>query len=147
MDLQIKSLEDTKKLAVELSAGVKAGNVYALYGDLGSGKTTFTGYFTKEIMGEAVRVQSPTFVIARTYINGNVSAKIRKIFHLDLYRIQSLTDLHELDIDDFFNDPAAVTIIEWPEIAEEILPKDKTVRIYFKYIDETTRQIKIQNLH
>ena len=126
------STEETKRLAFEIAKNIKPGDVIALYGDLGSGKTTFTGFLV-EGLGLKNRVQSPTFVIARKY--GNIN-------HIDLYRLGSEEDVENIGLKEMLDDKSSITIIEWPEIAERFLPKD-TLRIYFEFIDEKTRKIKI----
>jgi len=131
-----KSTEETKKFAVELARKIGKGSVLALYGDLGSGKTTFTRYFV-EAMGLTNRVQSPTFVVARKY--GYIN-------HVDLYRLTNETEAKDIGIGEMLNDTDSLTLIEWPEIIESILP-EKTIKIYFEYIDENTRKITIKNLH
>ncbi len=131
-----KSTEETKRLAVELAGKIQKGSVLALYGDLGSGKTTFTRYFV-EALGLKNRVQSPTFVVARRY--GDVN-------HLDLYRLTNEEEARDIGIEEMLFDQNSITLIEWPEIIENILP-EKTIKIYFEYIDENTRKITIENLH
>lgn len=131
-----KSTEETKKFAVELAHKVGKGSVLALYGDLGSGKTTFIRYFV-EAMGLKNRVQSPTFVVARKY--GYIN-------HVDLYRLTNETEAKDIGIGEMLNDTDSLTLIEWPEIIENLLPEE-TVKIYFEYIDENTRKITIKNLH
>jgi len=126
------STEETKRLAFEIAKNIKPGDVIALYGDLGSGKTTFTGFLV-ESLGLKNRVQSPTFVIARKY--GNIN-------HIDLYRLGSEEDVENIGLKEMLDDKSSITIIEWPEIAERFLPKD-TLKIYFEFIDEKTRKIKI----
>ncbi len=131
-----KSTEETKRLAVELAGKIQKGSVLALYGDLGSGKTTFTRYFV-EALGLKNRVQSPTFVVARRY--GDVN-------HVDLYRLTNEEEARDIGIEEMLFDQNSITLIEWPEIIENILP-EKTIKIYFEYIDENTRKITIENLH
>ena len=131
-----KSTEETKRLAVELAGKIQKGSVLALYGDLGSGKTTFTRYFV-EALGLKNRVQSPTFVVARKY--GDVN-------HVDLYRLTNEEEARDIGIEEMLFDQNSITLIEWPEIIENILP-EKTIKIYFEYIDENTRKITIENLH
>ena len=131
-----KSTEETKRLAVELAGKIQKGSVLALYGDLGSGKTTFTRYFV-EALGLKNRVQSPTFVVARRY--GDVN-------HVDLYRLTNEEEARDIGIEEMLSDQNSITLIEWPEIIENILP-EKTIKIYFEYIDENTRKITIENLH
>ena len=131
-----KSTEETKRLAVELAGKIQKGSVLALYGDLGSGKTTFTRYFV-EALGLKNRVQSPTFVVARRY--GDVN-------HVDLYRLTNEEEARDIGIEEMLSDQNSITLIEWPEIIENILP-EKTIKIYFEYIDENTRKITIENLY
>jgi len=132
MEIITHSTEETKRFACEIAKKLKPGNVVALYGDLGSGKTTFTRFLV-EALGVKKRVQSPTFVIARKY--GNVN-------HVDLYRLTSEKEVEEIGIEEIIKDKNAVTVVEWPEFAEKFLPKD-TMRIYFEYVDENSRRIKI----
>ena len=130
------STEETKRLAFELAQKITSGTTVALYGDLGSGKTTFTKYFV-EGLGLKNRVQSPTFVVARKY--GNVN-------HVDLYRLTSEEEAKDIGIEEMLIDKNMITLIEWPEVIEKLLP-EKTVKIYFEYIDENTRKIAIKNLY
>ena len=136
MESITKSTEETKKLAIELAKKTKKGSVLALYGDLGSGKTTFTRFFV-EALGLKNRVQSPTFVVARKY--GNIN-------HVDLYRLTSEEEARDIGIEEMLVDKNMITLIEWPEIINNLLPED-SVKIYFEYIDENTRKITIENLH
>jgi tRNA threonylcarbamoyladenosine biosynthesis protein TsaE len=131
-----RSTGETKKLAFEIANKIKKGDVIALYGDLGSGKTTFTGYLV-EGLGLKNRVQSPTFVVARKY--GYIN-------HVDLYRLTREEEAKDIGIEEMMLDEGLVTIIEWPEIIEKLLPEN-TVKIYFEYLDENTRKITIENLH
>ena len=84
-------------------------------------------------MGIDKRVQSPTFVIARKY--GNID-------HVDLYRLGTEDEVKDIGLKEMIEDKDSVTVIEWPEVAESLLPKD-TLRIYFEYVDETSRKIRI----
>ncbi|MBU0535140.1 MAG: tRNA (adenosine(37)-N6)-threonylcarbamoyltransferase complex ATPase subunit type 1 TsaE [Patescibacteria group bacterium] len=132
MEIITHSTEETKKLASEIAEKTKLGDTLALYGDLGSGKTTFTRYLV-ESLGLKNRVQSPTFVIARKY--GHVN-------HIDLYRIISEKEVGDLGIKEMIEDENSIMIIEWPELAENLLPEN-TIRIYFEYVDENSRKIRI----
>lgn len=136
MEKITKSTEETKKLAVELAGKIKHGAVLALYGDLGSGKTTFTRYLVSAL-GYSGRVQSPTFVVARKY--GNIN-------HVDLYRMTTKEEALDIGIEEMLSDKDSTTIIEWPEIVEDLFPEN-VIKIYFEYIDENSRRIKIQNLY
>ncbi len=140
MEVSTHSAQETKRLAFEIAKKITKGDVIALYGDLGAGKTVFTRYLA-EALGLKSRVQSPTFVIARRY-----KSKDLVMNHIDLYRLTSKQDAEDIGIEDFLNNPENITVIEWPEIIEGILPQ-KTIRIYFEDTGENARKIKIQNLH
>jgi tRNA threonylcarbamoyladenosine biosynthesis protein TsaE len=140
MEVSTHSPQETKKLASKLAKKIIEGSVIALYGELGAGKTTFTRYLVKAL-GFKSRVQSPTFVVARRYERDDLV-----INHIDLYRITSKQEAEDIGIDDFLKNQEGITVIEWPEIIESILPKE-TIRIYFEYIGENERKIKIQNLY
>lgn len=132
MEIITNSAQETKKLAEKLAKKAKKGYVFALYGDLGSGKTTFTSFFVKAL-GIENRTQSPTFVIARKYDYVN---------HIDLYRITNEQELVDFGLKEYLEDSDSITLIEWPELAEAYLPKD-TVKIKFEYVDENSRKITI----
>jgi tRNA threonylcarbamoyladenosine biosynthesis protein TsaE len=140
MDVTVKTIEETRKLACKIASKIKSGDVIALYGDLGAGKTTFTRFLC-ECLNVKSRVQSPTFVIARKYESNDVVVN-----HLDLYRLRTELELADLDLQQFFKNEKSITVIEWPEIAENLLPKD-CIKIKFEYVDETTRKINVQNIH
>lgn len=140
MEVSTKSTEETKELAFKIAKKISKGDVLALYGDLGSGKTTFTRYLT-EALGLKSRVQSPTFVIARKYENGSTILN-----HIDLYRLSSIQEARDIGIEEFLGNPKSITIIEWPELIEDLLPEN-TIRISFEHVGENERKIKIQNLH
>jgi len=143
MEILSKTTQDTKKMAGSIAAKLKPFDVIALYGDLGAGKTTFSSYLV-EALGFGSRVQSPTFVIARRYTHEK--GIIKTINHIDLYRLRSVAELHEIDLKGLLQEKDALTLIEWPEIAQELLP-ESTINIRFELIDENTRSINVQNLH
>lgn len=138
LEFTTKSTKETQEVAEKIAGMLQTGDVLALYGDLGSGKTTFTAYLVHSLGLEA-RVQSPTFVIARKYHGGK--NEIEVVNHLDLYRLGSIEEVEDLGLEEMFTEKNAITIIEWPEIAEVLLPNSvKTLE--FTYIDENIRKIK-----
>ncbi len=141
MEITSNSTQETNRLAEKLAKKTKPGDVFALYGNLGSGKTTFTNFLVKAL-GFDSRVQSPTFVIIRTY-NKNLG-KIRKVYHVDLYRLTRPEELDDLGWEEMFEEEDAVVIIEWPEFLEENLPKG-VKKLRFTYVDENTRKIDVQD--
>lgn len=135
MEIVTKSAKETEKLGEKLANTLKDGGVVCLYGELGSGKTTFTRGFVKGLNSKS-RVMSPTFILIREYEGS------RKIYHLDLYRLGKLEDIKSLGLEEIFGNSKNIVIIEWPEIIKEILPKKRT-EIYFKYLSENERKIRI----
>jgi len=133
-----KSEIETKGLAATFAKDLKGGEVIALIGDLGSGKTTFVRGVV-EALGSSARVKSPTFTIMNEYpINGNT---IKKIVHLDLYRFESANQLEGIGLDDYRRDDTVI-FVEWPEnVSDDKL--GSTHKIKFEFIDDQTRQINL----
>lgn len=142
MVIKIYSEEELDKVSKRIAEKIQPKSIVALYGDLGAGKTTFTRYFVKNL-GSTARVQSPTFIIQRTYVTNNKD--IQKIHHLDLYRLNRKEDLGDIDFEELFNDEKSVTVIEWPQIIEEMLPQ-KTIKIYFDSLEGEERTLDVQNI-
>ena len=142
MELELTSLEETKQLAERIAKDIKVGDVIALYGDLGSGKTTFTKFLV-EALGFDVRVQSPTFVVARKYSKSN--GTLSTINHVDLYRMTKEEEVDDIGLEELFTEPDSITILEWPELAEDKL-SSRTVKIKFTLLNEG-RKANVQNLH
>jgi tRNA threonylcarbamoyladenosine biosynthesis protein TsaE len=106
-------------------------------GDLGAGKTTFIKYLCKRLGIAAEAVSSPTFSIINSYTNG----KDIRIWHIDLYRLNSVQELYEIGITEIVADDAWV-FIEWPELATALLPIPH-VEIVFEQVIENARNIKV----
>ena len=136
MEVLSRSAKDTQELAGTVAKRLIKGDVLALYGELGGGKTTFVRCLVKAL-GLDSRVQSPTFVLHRRY---------RFVNHLDLYRIKNLSEARNLGIEDILRDKEYITIVEWPEFIEELF-SDLTIRIYFKHVSENERKITIHNFN
>ena len=137
--MQLKSLEDTKKFSKNFSKIISKGDIIFLYGEIGTGKTTFVRFLINHLESKNKiknsDVLSPTFNIVYDYNVGNV-----KIFHYDLYRLKNYNDISQLGMFEISDDN--ITIIEWPEL---IVPKPKDrVDILFEYsklVD--SREVKI----
>ncbi|OGY21715.1 MAG: tRNA (adenosine(37)-N6)-threonylcarbamoyltransferase complex ATPase subunit type 1 TsaE [Candidatus Woykebacteria bacterium GWB1_45_5] len=157
-----KSAEETKSFAKNLAKKIKAGEIVALYGSLGAGKTTFVQGLVAGL-GYEGRVFSPTFIFVRPYKlanskhpparlrqanragktgNRKQKGKIKTLYHIDLYRVEKETDLKTLGIEEFLADKDAASVIEWPEKIDKILPKE-TIKIKIEIIGENERRIKV----
>ncbi len=135
-----KSLEETNKIASEFAKKLAPGDVIFLEGDLGSGKTTFV-QAVAESFGYTDPVRSPTFSIMNIYPIEN--EKIKTINHFDLYRIEDDSELEQLDLEEYLNQPESVVFIEWPKNKVETFVKSGYNKIKFEQIDSNTRKITI----
>ncbi|HCX73272.1 MAG TPA: tRNA (adenosine(37)-N6)-threonylcarbamoyltransferase complex ATPase subunit type 1 TsaE [Candidatus Cloacimonas sp.] len=120
-EINLNSKEDTRELARKIAKQLVKGSVLALYGQLGTGKTFFTQKLCK-FLGVSEVVSSPSYVLMNEY-RGKIP-----IFHLDLYRLTSWEEVLELGLEELFE--SGITIIEWPEVAEKLLPPN-TLKIKF----------------
>ena len=128
------SLADTEKLAKKISKIIKNGVCLCLNGKLGIGKTTLVKFILKHHLGKKINVNSPTFSLVNIYETNNL-----RVWHYDLYRLNHKSEIYNLDIELALRD---CTIIEWPEIIEDILPNDR-INIYFDEINSTSIEISI----
>lgn len=108
--------------------------VYAFYGGMGAGKTTFIKALCEE-MGVEEPVTSPTFAI----INEYHTSSDQSIFHFDFYRINKLEEVFDFGYEDYFYS-GSICFIEWPELVESVLPED-TIRLYIRELDDKSRVI------
>ncbi|MCL5095220.1 MAG: tRNA (adenosine(37)-N6)-threonylcarbamoyltransferase complex ATPase subunit type 1 TsaE [Patescibacteria group bacterium] len=127
-----KSAEQTQKLGEKFAQDLKSGGIICLYGDLGSGKTTFVQGLARGL-GIKQRILSPTFLIVREYPN---------FYHLDLYRLQKSEEIADLGFREMIENPQNVVVIEWAEKAKNLLPKER-IEINFEIVNENERKITI----
>ena len=115
--------------------------VIALFGELGSGKTTFVQGLARGL-GITKRIISPTFVIVRQYVILGRKATPESFYHIDLYRTESENDLAGLGIEEILQDPKNIVVIEWAEKLGSLLPKSR-IDINFTYVSDIKRKIVI----
>ncbi|HSV95055.1 MAG TPA: tRNA (adenosine(37)-N6)-threonylcarbamoyltransferase complex ATPase subunit type 1 TsaE [Spirochaetia bacterium] len=133
------SYEETRQIAQKFVEKLEKGTTICLYGELAAGKTTFS-----QGIGKAFGIQrlvSPTFLIMRQYPVTNHPV-IKTLYHLDLYRLNSIEDIKAFDVEEIWSSPENLLVIEWPEKFQENLPK-KRYDIFFKANGENEREIKI----
>ena len=134
------SAEETFELARKIGEKLEEGDILALSGELGSGKTCFTGGIARGLgVDENYQITSPTFTLINEY-----PARCR-LFHFDVYRLSEYSELDDLGYDEFISGKGVV-VIEWAEKIAEMIPK-KAVFIKFEYIDENKRKITIRGSH
>lgn len=135
------SPEQTQQIAKQIANRVKNGGIVCLYGDLGSGKTTFTQGFAKAL-GITQSVNSPTFLVVRTYtVDSNVLVN-QKFYHIDLYRLETENELRDIGLSEIIADNNNIVVIEWSEKLGSFLPKQR-IDVHLTYQNETDRSIAI----
>lgn len=137
MEITIFTLKDLDKFAKKFSAGLKGGEVIALNGELGAGKTAFTKLLLKNL-GVKKTVTSPTFVLMIPYRTGK-----KTLYHLDLYRLEGFKALEAMGIKDLWGRKENILIIEWADKIKRRLPKN-TIYINFEIVDNY-RKLTIKN--
>lgn len=135
--IRLTSLQETQKFAVEFAKTLKPRDILCLYGDLGSGKTTFVQGLARGL-GIKNRIISPTFIIARHY-------KIRDLvfYHIDLYRTETIHDFLSIGLDEILEDNSNIVAVEWAEKLKDMLPQ-KRIDIKFKLVNDNEREITIE---
>lgn len=134
---------ETQTLAKEFVRHSMVHNVIALEGDLGGGKTTFVQGLA-EGLGLTSPVTSPTFMLLKIYALRN-HPQYKKLIHCDLYRVQGWNEIAELALDELWNDPTNLMVIEWSERIKEKLPA-KHHHIRFDHQDGDQRNISISTV-
>lgn len=139
-----KTARETSAIGEELARSIVAGaedrRILCLYGELGSGKTTFTQGFARGL-GIPSRLLSPTFIIVRRYgVPGN-----QLLYHIDLYRLGNEVATEELGLKEILTDPNVFVVIEWPEKLGSAQPQ-KRLDITFKTLEDGRHSIWIQKL-
>jgi tRNA threonylcarbamoyladenosine biosynthesis protein TsaE len=119
MTITIKDLDHIEEAAREFIGQMGDDTVFAFYGKMGAGKTTFIKALCK-LLGVEDEVNSPTFAIINEY-RSQTTAEL--IYHFDFYRIKKLEEVYDLGYEDYFYS-GALCFIEWPELVEELLPTD-----------------------
>ena len=119
MVIETNSPEETFRVGKELGEKAYAGQVFTLTGDLGVGKTVFTQGLAKGL-GIEEPVNSPTFTIIQEYDGGRLP-----FYHFDVYRIGDVEEMEEVGFDDYVMGEG-VSLIEWADLIEEILPDKRT---------------------
>lgn len=130
----VESAEAMQELGHELAATLKPGDVVLLHGDLGAGKTTFTQGVARGLKIDSP-VQSPTFTIVREH-----DAPTMRLYHLDLYRLDSPDDLEDFGYEVYINPPDGVSLIEWPERADDWLP-DRFLLVQIEHLGADRRSV------
>ena len=119
MELKIENLEKISEAAHDFVANIGENTVFAFYGKMGAGKTTFVKAVCEELGVDEV-ITSPTFSIVNEYRSAMTD---ELIYHFDFYRIKKIEEVYDMGFEDYFYS-GALCFIEWPELVEEVLPDD-----------------------
>ena len=130
-----KTEKETENAGYELGKTLRGGDIVALNGDLGTGKTVFTRGIARAL-GISAPIQSPTFTIVREY-RGEL-----RLCHFDLYRVTEAEELYEIGFEDNLDDDT-VAVIEWADMFPEVIPK-KAVRVTIGYCPDGRRRIETE---
>ncbi len=133
LEIISRSAEQTRRVGMRLGALLKPGDLVALVGDLGSGKTTLVQGIAAG-WGTLDPVSSPTFVLVNVYRHSDGS----RLFHLDAYRLNGAAEAVDLDLDTMLDQGSMV--VEWAERVKEVLP-DEGLWVHLNYIDEVQRDL------
>ena len=137
MNILSHSVKQTQEIASKLAAQLKSGDVLALTGNLGSGKTAFVKGLASGLGCAKNKVLSPTFVLMRQY-KGKLTLN-----HFDLYRLKNIRQLEQIGYEEYFYSDG-ITTVEWADKIEECLPQGY-LRVDFKILDENKRRLKFSS--
>jgi tRNA threonylcarbamoyladenosine biosynthesis protein TsaE len=133
--LETRSPDETRRVALAITPILLPGDVLALAGDLGAGKTTFVQGLAAGLRIPE-RVTSPTFILMREYFGGRYP-----LVHMDIYRLGNMQEVIDLGYEEFL-DPGHIIAVEWGDAIEPLLPRDHLL-IDFVYNGDITRQITL----
>ena len=139
-----KSESETISLGTNFAHKLKPGNVVAMYGDLGSGKTQFVKGICSAFGVEEV-VNSPTFTIVNEY-HGTLpdSRESLTIFHIDLYRLKNIEEIFGIGFDEYL-ESGGICLVEWAEKLDGIIPEER-FDVKISVVDATTREITLADM-
>ncbi len=136
MEITIPSLDQIATAAKQFVAAMDQSTVFAFYGKMGAGKTTFVKALCEEL-GVSDVVNSPTFSIVNEYRSDDTG---ELIYHFDFYRIKKIDEVYDMGYEDYFYS-GALCFIEWPELVGDLLPGD-AVKVTIEENEDGTRMVK-----
>lgn len=148
MEIEIKSTEQLADAARTFISNIGERRIFAFYGKMGAGKTTFIKAICTELGVEDV-ITSPTFAIVNEYeiasktpsslSNHLPAVPTQSVYHFDFYRIKRLEEVYDMGYEEYFYS-GALCFIEWPELIEQLLPED-TVRVRIEQQPDDSRKV------
>jgi tRNA threonylcarbamoyladenosine biosynthesis protein TsaE len=132
-----QSPEQTESFAADLAASLRGGEVIALRGDLGAGKTRFVRGLLRGLGGSERSVSSPTFVLLNVYPDGRLT-----VYHLDAYRVAGSDDFEAIGFLELL-EQGGVVVVEWAERVDALLPRER-IDVTIEHIGENCRRLTIR---
>ena len=140
MEIRIPDLNSIDTAAEQFVNNMRNRRIFAFYGKMGAGKTTFIKAVCEEL-GVSDVITSPTFAIVNEY-RSEIAGEL--IYHFDFYRIKKLEEVYDMGYEDYLYS-GALCFIEWPELIEELLPGN-TVKVTIEEIENGEREVTLQPL-
>lgn len=137
MEIKIEKFDNIREAAKQFIANIGDSTVFAFYGNMGAGKTTFVKAVCEELGVDDV-ITSPTFSIVNEYRSEQTG---ELIYHFDFYRVKKIEEVYDMGFEDYFYS-GALCFIEWPELCEEVLPDD-TVKVSINEEPDGSRTITL----
>ena len=140
MEIKITSLDNIREAAKQFIAAMEDNTVFAFFGKMGAGKTTFIKAICEEL-GVTDVINSPTFAIVNEY-RSDETGELN--YHFAFYRIKKLDEVYDMGYEDYFYS-GALCFIEWPELVEEVLPGD-AVKVTIEEVEDGTRSVRLESI-
>ena len=137
MEIKIQSLEEISSAARQFVESIGECRIFAFYGSMGAGKTTFIKAICEELGVEDI-ITSPTFAIVNEYTTGTG----KPLYHFDFYRIKKLDEFYDMGGEDYFGS-GNLCFIEWPELIEDVLPEEAVI-VNIKEVDDGSRLVTVE---
>ncbi len=133
----IKDIEGIEDAARQVLAAIGDRSVVAFHGDMGAGKTTLINAISRHLGAVDDATSSPSFSIVNEYVGADGNT----IYHFDLYRLNEIEEAYDMGFEDYI-DSGNLCLIEWPDIAESLLPDD-TVHVSVRELDDGSREVTV----
>lgn len=138
--IEIKSIQQIDEAAQGALKAFQGKNIVCFYGTMGAGKTTLIRAICKAL-GVADVVTSPSFALVNEYTDRNG----KPVYHFDFYRIKRIDEVYDFGYEEYFYNPEALCLIEWPELIEQILPTQGVVNIQIAVNADGSRTLQISD--